>query len=557
MKNKSGKGPRKPIPPEKTEKPGNFTDQVYERVIHYFREISKIPRGSGNEKAIADWLVEGFAVKHGLEYKRSPGDEVIRGKKTHNVVISKAATAGYENFAPVILQGHIDMVCQKTADSTHNFEKDEIIIITEDNIMTADRTTLGADDGIGVACALAILEGGDGINHPPIQALFTSDEEAGMTGASAVTADLLGGVKDKRLINIDTEEEGIFYNACAGGVDANFDLPAAFESIPENYVLVQIELNGLKGGHSGVEIHKGHANANKLMARTLSAIEEALLIKNDKDGSPIYLAAYTGGDKRNAITKEVTATIAVPKEKAEDVIELTDSCFRIFREEYKGIEDDMMLSAKFVASDFARIMVASQESTGKLIELILRIPNGIIAWLDKDKNLVETSCNLGIVQMKSGGVFLSSMIRSFYRPKLLEVTTEMRKLASGLGVNFLAEGESPAWAPANESELVNRFIAAYKSAFDGKIPRIESIHAGLECGYFAKKFPDMDIIACGPTITGAHTTEETLYLESTKKVVELLLTVLNQMNETPKVCDETIGAAKKTGERSHFCACLI
>ena len=511
-------------------KENDFVGQAYERVLFYFGELCKIPHGSGNEKALADYLVE-FAKQHGLDWKRSPDDEVVRGKKTHNVVISKPATKGYEACAPVIMQGHIDMVCQKTPESTHDFEKDGIKIIVDGDKMTADGTTLGADDGIGVACALAVLEGGEGIHHPPIQALFTSDEEAGMTGASSVTAELLDGVENKRLINIDTEIEGTLTNACAGGLDCNFDLPVTYVSLPENYALVKIDISGLQGGHSGIEIYKGHANANKLMARVLGAIEEALLIKGNVAGSPLYLVAYVGGDKRNVITKAATATIAVPSERSTEVIDLANACCKIFREEYKDRDADVALSASVITSD-KPVSVVSQEATSAFINAILRIQDGVITWLNKDTDLVETSCNLGIVRLDDKGLFFSSMIRSFYRPKKLEVARKMRKIAKRVGANFVTEGEVPEWAPAPESELVKRFEHAYQTAF-GTLPTVESIHAGLECGQFANKFPNMDMIALGPTMTGVHTTEETLYLESTRKVVELLLTVLDQMNTNP------------------------
>lgn len=521
---------------------------TYELVMHYFREISQIPRGSGKEQKIADYLVN-FAKERGFTYTRSTA--TVDGKQTHDVVIEKPGTAGYENLDAVILQAHTDMVCQKVKDSAHNFDADPIEIIERDGKMRANGTTLGADDGIGVACILALLKSTE-IAHPPIKALFTSDEEDGMTGAMAVTKEL---VNANRLINIDTETEGTLYYGCAGGLDAVFRLPYTLEPVPDGYELIQIEMSGLLGGHSGVEIHKKHANAHKLMARALRAAFDAY---------PAMLITFIGGDKRNVITREASALIAVEKNNKDKVIELIKNQEDTFLHEYEGIENPKTFrltaeSAKAKPGN-SPLQALSHGSRDKFLALILVIPNDIQAMHGKVDNLVETSCNLGIIRQETDHFYLCSLIRSFFRTKKLYVLEQMRQLAALSGAAFSFAGDYPDWEPNPDSELIARFKRAYESAFPGAgeqgLPRVESIHAGLECGYFTENFPGMDMIACGPTITGAHTPEETLDVESTEKVVALLLTVLAQMDSAPERLDKVAAFKNEASEPEHICRCI-
>lgn len=513
--------------------------KVNERVMYYFEEISKIPRGSGKEQGIADYLVK-FAKEHSFEYRLS--SDMINGKQTHDVVICKPASVGYESLETVILQSHIDMVCQKVDGSTHNFDADPIKIKYDGDKMFADGTTLGADDGIGVACMLAVLESGE-VTHPPIEALFTSDEEDGMTGAMAVTEKLITG---RRLINIDTETEGTLYYGCAGGIDANFCIPVTYEPIPIGYSLIQIKLSGLLGGHSGVEIHKKHANAHKLMARTLLAVSETY---------PMYLASFTGGDKRNVITRAASAVVAVETAKVNKVISLVEEQAKTFIHEYEGIETAISLTALSSGDNLSRAL--SRDSLNKFLSVVLVIPNDVQAMHGKVEGLVETSCNLGIVRFESDQIYICSLIRSFFRTKKLYVLEQMKQLAKLAGASFSVTGDYPDWEPNPSSELIARFVDTYIDAF-GKSPLVESIHAGLECGYFSEKFPYMDMIACGPTITGAHTPEETLYMSTVEKVVELLLKVLNKMDEAPLMKAMNISSWENTHDNTHdhTCQCI-
>lgn len=529
----------------------NVTDRIVkvtnERVFHYFKEISKIPRGSNNEQAVADYLVA-FAKERGFEVRRC--DVPVDDRTAHDVVICKPATSGYEGFAPLILQSHIDMVCQKVPGSTHDFTKDPIKLVEKDGKMTADGTTLGADDGIGVACMLAILESSE-LAHPPIEALFTSDEEDGMAGAIAVTSDL---VKGNRLINIDTETEGVMYYGCAGGVDANFKLPIRHQPVPTDTAFLQIELSGLLGGHSGVEIHKKRANAHILMARTLRAIQ---------DECPMQLIAFTGGDKRNVITRSAGALVGVDAANVQKVTDLVAAQETVFQHEYDGIEmtpeGDSAIVLTIKPSGEKPTMALADDSADVFIRMVLVMPNAVQAMHGKVEGLVETSCNLGIIRQEEDSIYLCSLIRSFFRSKKLYVLDQMRQLAKLAGAEFSAANDYPDWEPNLSSELMARFGKAYASAFPSREAEFMSIHAGLECGYFTQKFPQMDMIACGPTITGAHTPEETLYIDSTEKVVRLLLTVLAQMGEEPPAAQDRVCASSVTKpEYGHesICQCI-
>ncbi len=487
-----------------------LVESLSERVFHYFREISKIPRGSGDEKAIADYLAA-FGAEHGLAVRRS--DAVFNGKQTYNVVLCKNASKGYGRADTVVLQAHTDMVCQKTKDSAHNFKTDPIKIIVEGDTMRADGTTLGADDGIGAAIILAILES-DTVAHPQIEALFTSDEEEGMTGAMALEGSFITG--KLLLINIDAEEEGALYCGCAGGVSAHFYLPVTKEPVPNGYSCVKIELSGLLGGHSGLEIHKKRANANKLMARVLSAMSQAF---------PMRLIAFNGGGRRNVIPLQFEDA-----QNAAKAIALVEALKETFASDYEGIEPSISLRAN-EALEPHPAEALSVDSAAKLLLAVMLMPDGIITMHDQVAGLVGTSSNLGVVNQENSRFELLSLVRSFSKSEKEAVLFVMSELAKGLGAEFFAEGDYPDWKPNPASGLIARFKRAYAEAF-GNEPRLESVHAGLECAYFAEKYPDMDMIALGPTITGAHSTAETLHIQSTKKVIKLLLSALSQMNPT-------------------------
>lgn len=524
------------------------SDQLTERVMYYFREVSNIPRGSGNEAAIADYL-EKFAdsIRKKTDVKRI--EKVIGQKNVHDVIISVPGTKGYEEYETVILQAHIDMVCQKSPESNHDFLKDPIDYAEKDGIIKANGTTLGADDGIGVASILAILEN-DEISHPPLEALFTSDEEQDMTGAMAVTREY---IKGKRLINIDTEEEGTFYYGCAGGVNANFDLPAKYIDTPKETGFYEIDISGLQGGHSGVQIHEKHANAHKLLGRILYHLTDYF---SEKD-TIFSIAEIKGGDAKNVITLKATVIVGINPAYKANLENEVKNCLNTFKNEYAGSEPDMKITTKEVDKSFDKIL--SDETLEKLISALVLIPNDVLAQHTQVENLVETSCNLGVLSLDAERIKMVSFIRSFFESKKQYVINQMKVLAGFIGADFTTDADFPNWQPNTKSELMKRFKKSYKDVF-GTDPKFQSIHAGLECGHFARSFPDMDMIACGPTITGAHTIEESLEVSTVGKIVELLIDVLQQMNEEVSIesndCSNMHFMSGNSEKPVHICQCI-
>lgn len=533
----------------KNETVQQISSDVAKRVMSYFREISDIPRGSGNEEKIANYLVQ-IAGALGKEATVETIETQIGKKKTHNVIVSIPASNGYESCEPVILQAHIDMVCQKSSGSNHDFTKDPIDYSEKDGVIKANGTTLGADDGIGVATILAILESKE-IAHPPLIALFTSDEEQDMTGAMAVTREVFDKLKSKKLINIDTETEGVFYYGCAGGVNANFELPAKYVSAAENMSYCVIDISGLQGGHSGVQIHQKHANAHKLLGRILSHLTACF--SGDKDAFSI--AEIKGGDAKNVITLKATVTLAVKPEYQTDLVDEVEKCLNTFKSEYAGVEPDMQITTKVINGYFDKVL--SRETQEKLISALVLIPNDVLAQHTQVDNLVETSCNLGVLSVDDKHIHLVSFIRSFFESKKQYVISQMKVLAELIGAEFTTDSDFPNWEPNPGSELKMRFKNSYSDVF-GKDPVFESIHAGLECGHFARVYPEMDMIACGPTITGAHTIEESLYVNTVEMIVELLIDVLQHMNKEVHVhSDECANLmAEDSGKSVHVCQCI-
>ncbi len=525
-----------------------ISSHITERVMFYFREISNIPRGSGNEAAIANYLVK-FAININKEADVKRIEKTINKKNVHDVIISVPGTKGYENYETVILQAHIDMVCQKSPESNHDFFNDPIDYSNKDGNIKANGTTLGADDGIGVALILAVLES-DKISHPPIEALFTSDEEEDMTGAMAVTRDYIKGTK---LINIDTETEGVFYYGCAGGVNANFNLPAKYVNTPCETKFYEIDISGLQGGHSGVQIHQKHANAHKLLGRILYHLTD--YFSDKKVGFSV--AAIKGGDAKNVITLKATVTVGINPQYKSHLENEVQNCLHTFESEYAGVEPTMKITTNDIDKYFDKVL--SDETQKKLLSALILIPNDVLAQHTQVKDLVETSCNLGVLSLDSEHIEMVSFIRSFFESKKQYVVNQMKILADFIGANFTTDADFPNWEPNPDSELMSRFQKSYKDVF-GKEPVFESIHAGLECGHFARIFPEMDMIACGPTITGAHTIDESLDANTVGMVVELLIDVLQKMNEKAPVkkqdCCNVHFMSGNSEKPVHVCQCV-
>ena len=473
-----------------------------EGVFKFFEAISEIPRGSGDEKRVSDYLAR-FAVERNLFYHR---DETL------NVLIKKPGSAGFETSPPVMLQGHMDMVCEKNSGTAHDFLNDPIKLIKEGDLIKADGTTLGADNGIACAIMLALLDS-DKTAHPPLEAVFTTNEEIGLEGAAAFDA---GKLSATRMINLDGGREGIFTVSCAGGIKTSVTFEAEKTPAPDGSVFLRIDIKGLSGGHSGSEIHLGKANANVLMGRLLCGLY-------DKYG--VSLAEIGGGMKDNAIPRESYAVIAVRGSDAAGVENEILSFEKIFKDEYSNT--DPSLGAACARVPQARA-VFPDETGRNVAAAILLTPNGVLAMDKNIAGLVETSSNLGVITTEGSKIILTNALRSSVpsRKKLTEA--KIFALAGRLGAKAESASDYPSWAYDENSELRKIFVETYTGLY-GKEPIVRGLHAGLECGVFGGKMPGLDMIACGPDAYGAHTPDESLSISSTARFWEFIVEVLGRL----------------------------
>lgn len=473
-------------------------------VFKYFEEISNIPRGSGNEKGISDYLVS-FAKKHNLEAVQD---------KTLNVIIKKSASKGYEASPGIIIQGHMDMVCEKKPGTEHDFMKDPIKLRVVDDMLYATDTTLGGDDGIAVAMGLAVLAS-ENMAHPPIELVVTTAEETGMDGALALDPKNISG---KTLINIDSEEEGVLIVSCAGGCSAKINIPIIWRNIDNNFSAYTIEIEGLKGGHSGSEIHKGRANSNKLLAR---------LLKNLRSKVNYSISSINGGSKHNVIACEANAVICVDdKDKVllKDQVSILE---KIFKDEFDAADPDLKVNLKAAEEMPKRVMDA--KTVENIINFLYLVPNGVKSMSMDIEDLVGASLNLGVVQTKEDGVEIISSIRSSVgsiKDNIFNIIVALASLTNGTVVE---EWAYPEWKYNPDSKIREVFIDVYEKLF-GKKPLVTAIHAGLECALFAEKFNgQLDMISFGPTIFGIHTAEEHLSIPSTQRMWRYLVEVLKTL----------------------------
>ncbi len=476
----------------------NLSDLAPKRVFHYFSEISRIPRGSGNTAKIAEYCVS-FALSHKLKYSRDD---------FNNVIIYKSAALGCENSEPIILQGHLDMVCQKTPESDFDFDTDSIDIYSEGDFIKARGTTLGADNGIAVAMILAILES-DEYLHPPIEAVFTSDEEIGMLGALKLDMSKLHA---KRMINLD-EEQDVVTVSCAGGSDFSAALPAP--RVKKHGTLVTLSVNGLKGGHSGIEIDKGRINADTAMGRLLDALAQSV---------DFGIISVNGGDKSNAIPSMCEAELCVSD--TEKFLRAAEEEIRILKEEFSSRECGFNVDAVAWGEDDSEVL--SEEAASAIISALITAPNGVISMSPDISGLVETSLNLGILKTEADCVRLGFSLRSSKKSARKFQERRLKALFSRLGGNFTTSGEYPSWEYNKASRLQSVFSDVYEKK-NGRRPRITAIHAGLECGVFFSAIDGFDCIAIGPDISGAHTTEEKLSISSTCRLFDILTDTLKAL----------------------------
>ncbi|NHB92509.1 beta-Ala-His dipeptidase [Photorhabdus cinerea] len=469
-----------------------------------FAKICSIPHPSYHEEALATHIVQWAQEKH-LHVERD---------LVGNILIRKPASKGLENRKAVVLQAHLDMVPQKNNDTEHNFTKDPIRPYIDGEWVTAQGTTLGADNGIGLASALAVLAD-DNVKHGPLEVLLTMTEETGMDGAFGLQP---GWLQADILINTDSEEEGEIYMGCAGGIDFTTTLTLTRESIPANYKTLKLTIKGLKGGHSGCDIHLGLGNANKLLARFLATHTEELELK---------LLDFQGGTLRNAIPREGHAIVAIPADKAALLTQLKDKYLGILKNEYAIVEKNLTILLEEVETD---IQSLTDDCQNRFISLLNSTPNGVIRMSDIIKGVVETSLNVGVVGMEQDKVNIIYLIRSLIDSGKSYVISMLSSLAKLSNAGISAKGDYPGWQPDANSPVMHLVRETYQQLFD-KTPNIMVIHAGLECGLFKKPYPDMDMVSIGPTITGAHSPDEQVHIKSVGQYWQLLTAVLKAIPE--------------------------
>ena len=470
-----------------------------ERVFYYFEEISAVPRGSENMKEISDYCVN-FAVSHSLEYHRDDAN---------NVIIKKPASKGCENKEPIILQGHLDMVCQKNSDKDIDFKTDGIDILVEGDLIKADGTTLGADNGIAVAMVLAILEDNT-ISHPEIEAVFTTDEEIGMIGAGQLDFSLLKG---KRMINLDSEEEDVLTVSCAGGSDLKVYIPV--NRVEFSGSKIEIILKGFKGGHSGVEIHKGRINADILAGR---------IINHLKEFCDFTIIAVNGGDKSNVINNY--CSIELCSKTPDILVSEAEKYLSLISAEIKERESGFSPEINRLEDD--EYLVFDEKSEKDLIFALTCVPDGVISMSAEISGLVETSLNLGILKTEKNSVFIHHALRSNKSSALRFLEEKLKRFYSFSDIKCTDSGHYPPWEFKDDSNLQSLYKKIYKET-TGKEIKVEAIHAGLECGIFSAGIPDIDCIAVGPNLSDVHTVGETLSISSTERIFEILLKILEEI----------------------------
>ncbi|EMR73888.1 Peptidase M20C, Xaa-His dipeptidase [Thermoplasmatales archaeon SCGC AB-539-N05] len=467
-----------------------------------FEEISKIPRCSKHEEKIREYLLD-FAKQYGLKSKTD---------KTGNVVISKPASSGREGKPTVILQSHMDMVCEKNSDVDHDFTKDPITFKRDGDILTANGTTLGADDGIGIATTLAILKDST-LKHGPIEGLFTVDEETGLTGAFALEPDTLTG---KTMLNIDSEDFGVITVGCAGGGDSKIKLPLKTQTISKDVENILIKILGLRGGHSGVDAHEQRGNAIKLLARMLWKTSQ---------NYDFYLADIRGGDKHNAIPREAYAKVSIDKADKNKFISDLKSEEKNILGEIKPIDPNFKMDIEDIEKPDK---VLDKNSQNKLLNLLHGLPHGVDKMSYDISGLVETSTNLATVILDGNNAIMSLSSRSSITSALQDFRDRIHAIANLSGATVSEETPYPGWKPNLDSKLLKQSKKIFKEMY-GEEPTVEAIHAGLECGIIGEKFPGMDMISIGPTIKYPHSPEEQVHISTVNKFYDYVLKILENI----------------------------
>jgi dipeptidase D len=480
-----------------------MTDSVFSGlqpapVWAHFATLCAVPRASKQEAALCDLLWR-WATDRGLHATVDAAG---------NLIVGKPASAGYERAPGVVLQAHLDMVCQKNADSAHDFSRDPIVPDLRDGWLVTDKTTLGADNGIGVALILAVLED-QTLEHGPLEALLTVDEEAGMGGARGLAPGVLQG---RLMLNLDTEDWGEFYLGCAGGLDVNVARGGVAEPVPAGHLIRRISLSGLRGGHSGVDIHEERGNAIKLLVRVLRELAGEI---------PFRLAELTGGTARNALPREASAVVLVPEAAADRLADTVVGLAAKLKAELRGVDEGLVIEVAAGAADF----VLSAADQAVWLASLHAAPHGVHRMSRQVPGVVETSNNLGILDLHPNGGSCNFMVRSLLESGSLGLADEIASLWALSGTAVDKEGYYPGWAPNPDSALLKVCQAVYRRDFGGD-SKVQVVHAGLECGIIGAKYTGIDTVSFGPTIRGAHAPGERLEVASVEKCWRLLTAIL-------------------------------
>ncbi len=468
-------------------------------VWRIFESMTQIPHGSGNETAIQN-MFKAWADERGLTWKED---------KVGNLLVQIPATKGYEKAAPVLIQGHVDMVCEKNAATKHDFEKDPLKLKVEGDWVTAEGTTLGADNGIGVAMGLALADD-KSVAHGPVEVLLTVDEERGLTGAAGVEA---GFFSARKMINLDSEEDDAIFIGCAGGRDTVFTLKNKATRAPKNSAGRKVSIGGLLGGHSGLNIHEHRGNAIKILTRALQAAAEVMEVR---------LVEINGGSMRNAIPREAEAKVVIAKDEGRRFKKIVDTCLqKIMAEELAGVDDGFQWKVSTVQAPRCFSLTSSINT----IHLLSAIPNGVTAMSLDIAGLVESSTNLGVVKTDGSRVRVVCCSRSSVMASLEGLVAQHKAIGVGMGAEVEQPEGYPGWKPNLKSELLAVTRNKYKAAFK-KDAELLAIHAGLECGLLTEKYPDLDIVSFGPNIRGAHSPDEKVQVSSVQKIWKLFAATL-------------------------------
>jgi dipeptidase D len=482
-------------------------DHKTRMILDYFEQINQIPRCSKHEQKIAAWLTT-WAKNRGLETKSDASG---------NLVIVVPASKGYESAPTIVLQGHMDMVCEKRPETQHNFKTDPIKNIISGDWLHADGTSLGADNGLAIALIL-VLVSDDSVNHPMLELLFTVDEETGLIGANQLDDQMLSG---QILINIDSEDEGIFTIGCAGGINTTLELTINQPPVKEQDSLIKISVAGLRGGHSGIDINRGRANANKILSRILSKALEKMALR---------LISFKGGSTHNAIARDAEAMVALDPDQLSALKQIIFDLEKKLGAEFSSIEDDLTIKVTLISDQDDQVHGADDADTRKIVDLLMALPHGVNRMSMEAEGLVDTSSNLATVSFSKKGLHVITSQRSVFTSRVEEIFQQVAAAARLSGASVKTDSAYPAWQPKRDSALLRRCQETYQTLFKAQSV-VEIIHAGLECAVIGDKYPEMDMISIGPTMENPHSPDERLYIPSIAKLWDFVVALMASYKE--------------------------